>query len=462
MTRLFTVLLIFTATVFNSQNKQVLYNFAELPQTLLLNPGAETNFKFHIGVPLLSGISSEFGSTGFSVSDLFAVDNKNINDKVSTVINKIGNRDHVKFNFQLDVFNAGYRYNDNIYFSFGFYEEVDGISYFPKDLLILFTEGNSNSKYLNKSFNVSNLLYKVDVLGVFHFGVTKKINEKLTFGTRFKIYSSALNMETSHNSGTLTTVNGSNNIYTHYIDNVNINLKTSGIVDQNQKYIKNPKDYLKKTFLSGNLGLGLDVGLTYHISDQLEFTGSIVDFGFIKHKKNIKNSFLKGNYVFEGLEFGYNSSNSSDPTNSWDELNSDIKEKLPSGDNQDAYISWRPTKINTSLKYSFGEKRSKLCYNDKYKDFYTNALGVQLYTIFRPLSPQLALTGFYETSFSQKLHAKITYTLDDYSFYNIGAGLSAQLGKLNVYGMVDNIAQFRDIATANNISFQLGINLIFN
>ena len=61
-------LLILSIYKVTAQNKQVLYNFAELPQSLLLNPAAETNYKFHIGVPLLSGFEvrrlkrSELGS----------------------------------------------------------------------------------------------------------------------------------------------------------------------------------------------------------------------------------------------------------------------------------------------------------------------------------------------------------------------------------------------------------------
>ncbi len=65
-----------------SQNKQVLYDFAGLPQTLLLNPGLEIDYKFHIGVPLLSGFSSEIGSTGFSLSEIFAVNNNTITEKL--------------------------------------------------------------------------------------------------------------------------------------------------------------------------------------------------------------------------------------------------------------------------------------------------------------------------------------------------------------------------------------------
>ena len=42
--------LVLTIHIF-SQNKQVLYDFAGVPQTLLLNPGLETNLKFHVGLP---------------------------------------------------------------------------------------------------------------------------------------------------------------------------------------------------------------------------------------------------------------------------------------------------------------------------------------------------------------------------------------------------------------------------
>ena len=72
-----------------SQNNQVLYDFSGLPQTLLLSPGLETNTKFHIGLPLLSGFSAEFASTSFSIADIFAADSKAIRDKISTVLNSI-------------------------------------------------------------------------------------------------------------------------------------------------------------------------------------------------------------------------------------------------------------------------------------------------------------------------------------------------------------------------------------
>lgn len=439
----------------SSQNKQVLYNFAGLPQTLLLNPASETNYKFHFGVPLLSGFSTEFGSSGFVLSDLFAVDNLNFNDKVSTVLNNLDSKDFIKMNTQIEVFNGGFRLNDEIYVSFGFYEEIDGIGYFPKDIFTLLLEGNN--AHLNKQFKASQLSYKLDVLGVIHAGITKKINEKLTLGGRFKIYSSALNLESSNNTGTFTTVNGTNNLLAQYFDNINVNAQSSGLVEDDE-FIQDAQTYLENTFLGGNLGIGVDFGFTYHLTPQLEFSGSILDFGYINHKKNIKNTKLEGSFVFEGVDFLFNGNN----TNNWNEISNRFKEELPTTQDEESYVSLRPTKFNAAVKYSFGEKRSEICYDNRFRDFYTNAIGLQLYSVFRPLSPQLVLSGFFQKSITNKIHTKLTYTIDDFSASNIGAGLSAQFGKLNLYGMLDNILSYRNLSTANSLSLQLGINVIFN
>ena len=439
------------------QNKQVLYNFAELPQTLILNPGAETNFNYHFGVPLLSGISSEIGITGFAVSDLFSVDNRTINEKVSKVINNLSPNDHVKFNFQVEVLNAGFRLNDNKYFSFGFYEEFDGIIYIPKDLITFATEGNSG--YLNKSFELlSQTVFKIDALGVLHFGLTNKVNENLTLGARFKIYSSALNIESFKNTGTLTTVNGFNNLYTHYIDNVYLDVRSSGLV-KDDEFIEIPNKYFFNTFFGDtNLGIGFDFGFTFHLSDQMEVTGSLLDVGFVEHSKNIQNAVIEGGYISEGITYENYSTN----TSAFDLLSEPIlEEDIALVQNEESYISWRPPKLNASFTYSFGMKRSKYCYDNTHKEFYGNALGVQLYSVYRPLGPQLAFTGFYQKLLSQKFAAKVTYTIDNYSLNNIGVGLSTQLGKLNVYGMIDHILEFSNIAAANHISAQLGFNILF-
>jgi hypothetical protein len=450
-------LLILSVVKVTSQNKQVLFNFAELPQSLLLNPGTETNYKFHFGVPLLSAFSMEFGSSGAVLTDVFALDHKDINDKISTILNALSTRDYVKLHSQIEIISGGFRLDPKTYISFGLYNEIDMISYYPKDVFRLVNEGNN--AHLNKSFSASQIRFKLDVLGVIHAGISRKVSDQLTLGGRFKIYSSALNMESSNNTGTFTTVLGTDNIYKHYLTNINITARTSGLFNSDDELIDEPNTYLNNTFFGDNLGIGFDFGVTYHISPQLEFSGSILDIGFISHKKNIKNTTAKGSFIFDGFDFQYDSDN---PIDYLGQLDAHFKEQLPTDENQESYMSWRPTKLNVALKYSFGERRSKICYDNTYKDFYTDALGVQLYSVFRPLSPQLALTAFYQKSLTNTLQSKVTYTVDDFSYANIGAGFSAQFGKVNLYGMLDNILEYSNLSSANSISLQLGINVIFN
>ncbi len=437
--------------------QQLAFSFKESPQTLLLNPGAETNFSSHYGIPILSNINLSVGNTGFEMADLFLNDSRDFNTKFQEVLTKIDSRDYINMNAVIDVLNVGFRLNNKTYISFGFYEEMDFIFYIPKDVVELMYYGNE--PFLDRTFSLSQISMKADFLGVLHAGISKKINEKLTIGARAKIYSSSLNIETTNNSGTLTTFRNNDNILRQSLNNFDAQIRSSGIIDSNDELPESAKDIYSKTFLGGNLGLGLDVGLTYHISPQLEFTGSILDVGFIKHSKNTRNVSANGDFVFDGINFEYDPDN---PVDYWQELKDDFDDKVPSEEDQDGYTSWRPMKLNAALKYSFGEKRTKRCYTRTHKQYYFNSVGFQIHTIMRPLKPQFSFTSFYEMSLSKKIHTKFTHTINDYSSTIFGTGLSLQISKVNVYGMLDNILGVTDLSTVNNISVNFGINIVID
>ena len=455
--RILFVFLFLICTKVISQNKQLVYGFAEAPQTLMINPGAETNFKYHIGIPGLSGTSINIGSTGIDISDLFLKGGLSFTDKVETVMNNLTERDFLSLNVQIDILNGGHRLDEKTYLSFGFYEELDFIGYFPKDVAQLLFYGNS--AYLNRSFQLSQMRMRGEILGVLHAGISRKINSKLNLGGRFKIYSGSAHIKTTNNSGSFTTVENENNIYRNYLNNVNVEIQTSGLYE-GDFFNVGSKGLISNSFLSKNMGVGLDLGFTYHYTPQLEFTGSLLDVGFVSYSKNVKNLTIKGDYTFDGVEFLYDSAN---PPDYWAQLDSDFKAKVPREQNSEAYISWRPVKFNAGVKYSFGRARlNKECYDVTYKNYYNNAIGVQLYTVVRPLGNQLATTAFVEKSIGERFHVKFTYTADDYSFSNLGFGISTQMGIFHMYGMVDNLLKLSDIAEANTASLQFGFNLIFD
>ena len=441
-------LILAITTSINAQ-QQLSFSFGEIPQNLMLNPGAETNFKSHYGIPVFSNFQLTIGNTGFQMGDLFSNDSRDFNLKFEEVLNKIDSDDYININTVIEVLSAGFRIDDKTYVSFGFYEELDIITYLPKDISELVYYGNE--PFLNRPFSVSEIVMKADILGVLHAGVSRKVDEKLTIGGRVKIYSSSLNVETNNNSGSITTTTNNINISRLTLQNLDAEIRTSGIADSN--------DVFSNTLLGGNLGLGFDVGLTYHFSPQLEFTGSIIDIGFIKHSKNIRNFTAKGNYILDGINFEYNSD---DPIDYWQQLENDFKANVPTEETENAYTSWRPMKINAALKYSFGEKRSKFCYTKTHKQYYYNSIGFQVHTIMRPLKPQFSFTSFYEKSLSKKIHTKFTHTINDYSSAIFGFATSLQVGKLNIFGVLDNILAVTDVASANNISLNFGFNIVID
>ena len=452
-------ILFFILAITSSINaqQQLSFSFGEIPQNLMLNPGAETNFKSHYGIPVFSNLSFRAGFTGFTLADLFLNDSRDFNLKFEEVLNKIDSDDYININTVVEVLSAGLRIDDKTYVSFGFYEELDLITYLPKDITELVYYGNE--PFLNRPFSISELVMKVDMLGVLHAGMSRKVDEKLTIGGRLKIYSSSLNIETNNNSGTITATTNNTNIIRQTLDNLDAEIRTSGIIDSNGDANEFSNDVFSNTLLGGNLGLGFDVGLTYHFSPQLEFTGSIIDVGFIKYSKNIRNYTAKGNYILDGINFEYNSD---DPSDYWEQLEEDFNANVPTEETENTYTSWRPMKINAALKYSFGEKRSKFCYTKTHKQYYYNSIGFQIHTIMRPLKPQFSFTSFYEKSFSKNTHTKFTHTINDYSAAIFGVATSLRVGKLNIFGVLDNILAVTDVASANNISLNFGFNIVIN
>ncbi len=435
------------------QNKQVLYDFAGLPQTLILNPGAEVENKYHFGLPLFSQISAQAGFTGFSTYDIFADNGININDKIRAAVNKYGTAEFVAFNQQLEVLSGGFRLPNNDYLSFGFYEEVDFLAKIPRDMVDLFYEGNT---VINRRYTIKKLTVRAEMVGVLHAGLSKKIDEKWNLGARAKIYSGVFNLSSKSNSGAFYTEGGTQNIYRQHLDNVDFLMQTSGVIFHNGEEID--ASYVKsKLLFGGNLGFGIDVGFTHHYSKQWTITGSILDVGFINNSKNVESFIAKGDYQVEGVQLSFDPDN---PENYWGDLKDDFDNSTVLDTIYKSYISFRPVKLNGSASYSFGRKYDD-CRFLIDRGLYVNKMGFQLFSTVGAVHSYVAGTLFYERWINKYLQAKLTYTADPYSFSNVGLGLSANIGIVNLFFTADNLLSLNNIYSAKSASFQIGLNFIF-
>ncbi len=449
-------LILFLSICCFSQNKQILYNFTSVPQTMLTNPGSDIQYNWFVGIPLLSGISANVGSSGFSAFDLFANNGVDFNTKLRNVIFSTSRNDKLALNEQLEIFSGGFKLGDwqsNSFISFGMYQELDIFGYMPKDYAVLALDGNND--YIGKVFDLGDLNGRLEMLSVFHLGYHKKVKDNLILGVRGKIYSSVFNVSSTKNSGYFYTNQVTNSIYDQVIY-ADILANTSGLTNYTYNYSGNAKnDIIKKTFLGGNLGLGLDLGFTYYPKANLQFTASLIDIGFINHTKEIESYRIKGLYNYVGLTPNLVLGTSND-------VLQEFQDAIPFDILQTKYTTWRPLKFNSSIQYSFGDGRSFDCNcMSGNENKYPNSVGAQLFAMTTPRMPLMALTGYYRRKFSNSLDMKATYTIDSFSARNIGFGLSTTLWKVNFYFLADNLLEYKDVTKANSLSFQLGLNIIF-
>ncbi len=463
------VVLLFLLMTFNclsvkAQNKQFLYGFKEIPQSLLENPGGEVNYKKHIGIPFLSGIYINAATNNKLISNLFAK-GVDINDRYQDIIHELSSDDFLIINERLDIINIGYKLkNGKDYINFGFYQELDLIAYHPKDLAVLYYQGNndrSGSLSLNQNFNFDNVNYKGEVFGVFHIGISRKVNEKLNIGARVKLYSGAYNIQSINNRGTITTQQDNNNNFQTTLKDVDANFSRSGLTGiSSSNFIGNA---IKNGLSGGNLGLGLDLGFTYHFREDLTLLGSVLDIGFINYSKDINTYSISGNIEINGLDILNPPTDK--PLDYWEDIRVDVDSQISIDTLHSSFVSFRSPKIYTSLFYKFerdyGRKGSCTSVPNLNHRAYLNEVGVQIHTAFRPVKPQMAASLFYTRRIAKFLKAKVTYTVDSYSFYNIGLGVSSQFGKFNFYAAADNLLGVADLYNSKKISVSLGMNLIF-
>ena len=457
------------STPVRAQNKQLLFNFREIPQQVMVNPGALIHQKGYVGIPLISGVSAQFGSSGFNMYDLFADNGVNFNIKVRDVLYGLSRNDVIDVNEQWEILFAGFKgkgkANRNFY-TFGIYQEFDLYNYWPEDIALLAYEGNANN--VGRGYDLRDLNTQGELFTTFHFGINRKVNMDLTYGARLKFYSSMIHMSSVRNSGTFTTLPGDNNIYSHNVT-ADMALNTSGYASLWDEDIDTAQELLRaiapNSLFGGNYGLGVDLGFTYTPSSYWTYSASLTDIGMMWHLSDTESYTLKGEYNLEGIEFLFGQATDDDFLNQyWDDLKKDLEEQLPLDTISRTFTSFRPVKFNGAVMYNFGNlnyRKTFECACDIDDTGFENSVGLQLYAIKRPQHVNTALTAFYYRRIFNFLRGKVTYTVNPYTFTNVGLGISTHFANFNFYFLADNLLEYSNLAKANQATVQFGFNYIF-
>lgn len=465
MQKIVLILFLFFSLLSSGQNKPLLYNVDDLPQSLMQNPGARIDFTSHFGIPFFSQIHISAGSTGVTAYDIFSNENSNVNQRVRSVMNNITAGDFFSVNEQIEILSLGWKMGNRGYFSTGIYQEMDIFAYFPKDPALLAFEGNAD--YINQDFKFSDVNFTGEILTVYHAGFNYKIDRKLTVGGRFKLYSGIFNAESTNNEGVFRTTNtpGGPNFYRHEVLGLDVTVNTSGYAslknEEGMTVDEAVAELLSRSFFGQNAGLGVDFGFNYRVTDQFTINGSIQDLGLMFHQKDIENYNYFGSFQTNGLEPLFPELDENEAAIPyWDVFEERLDRNLRDETTTNAYTTWRPLKFNASFEFGTGKSILPCDYLISKRPRFMNLFGMLISGVNRPKGPTYGVTAYWDRKVNDNLRFRLAYGVDEYSITKLGAMVSSRFKNFNIYLAANDIIGYTNLAKANSASLQLGLQFI--
>ena len=465
MRKIILILTLFLLNRVMAQQDFILYHMPSIPQITQVDPASFPDSKFDIGLPIISSIYGSAFNTGFSMGDIFYQNANGIMmPDVDNAISKMTNENFFILNGSTDLIFLGFRKGDN-FFSFNVTEKLDFTFNYPKDLIILGMEGNGNN-LLGRRAAFDGLGFDFTHWREYAVHWVHDVHHKFSYGLRFKYLYGMENFTTDVSYMGITTDQN-----THALTfDMNFDFRTAGLplvmidgyipaigaIDTGDSLMMQQSG-LDQNFISNylfnrnNKGLGLDLGFNYHLNDKVLLEFSVLDLGFINWNSYTANSELAAwDYTYDGIGnpislFG--NGTSVDFLN--DVLEDSIEESLKNN-----YQYSNPS-YSTSL-------RTKIYASMEYIVDHNNFVSLSFYSSFVRKRWRRGLGIAYNYHLGNFLSATASYSIYNRSYSNLGAGISLNLGPVEIYMLTDNILAFgtlnpRDNFLNNNGSSSINI-----
>jgi hypothetical protein len=426
-----------------SQISRSAFFLEEIPAANMLNPAFHPDCNYYISIPLVSSFYLGFESpfTFDELTEKWESGDSLYIDRES-VMGALENKNYFSFELYNELGRGGVRFGRHfIHLSIA---KVFSTKFaFEKEFAALMLYGNGHDQYIGKLLNFNNSALNMNSYHEFALGYSIRIGDKITLGTRLKYLNGAFNIWTEKTNITLFTDDQPNFAITASSD---IMIHTSSTISSFNNLIKQVSNY-KWFDLTGNHGYGFDLGLDYEPSKKVKLSASITDIGWIRWKENVKN-FKSVNpgveYTFDGFEISDFIRNGSfrDTLNILDT----IVDHFGLETTHEPYTSHLNPKIYVGTLWRMTRR---------------DDAGFLLRTDIAEDHLQLSFTLNYSHHFGKVLTVNANYSWINQNFYNIGLGLVAKLGPVQLYALNDMIIGLIDAQKARNYNFQFGIGFLF-
>ena len=444
---LLSFLLAIVATGAHAQADLTLYNMNWTPQSMYQNPALTPPTRVNIGLPGISSIYAQGVNTGFAWKELFALDGDSLNLTVDNMLDKLGKRNYLMANANLDLLSFGFKAGQRGYIGFNITERVYNRFTYPEDFFRFLWKGNVQFLGERADFNGLGL-----DAGAYHevgLSYTRDLDEegKIKVGGRLKYLNGMYNVHTQRSQLGLTT----DADFFYLTADADFRLNTSGLyslLDTNGNNDPTPGQVL----LGKNHGAGIDLGFQWEVvPEKVRVSGSIVDLGFIRWKNDPFNiTTNEATFTFEGLDVTDFPAGDSVNAEYFDSLGTAILDSLEGifvpDTTRESYTAPTIPRFYIGANYLINEKMDAglLFAGEVYKG------------TFRP-----SLTASYNLRIGRVLQLSASWSFANRSFLNPGFGFSVNGGPVQLYAATDNLLTFFSPQSTRQAHLHAGINLTF-
>lgn len=420
------------------------------PRQHKVSPASQPVGKFYIGMPGVSTIAVSGGNSRFTFRDL--VENKEVNgeqrtllfmdkdaDGMQNFLDKLKFKERVFAAYQVDLIDFGFRIKEKGYFTFGISNRMQTMMIIPHQIPAIVFEGMANHEVYN--FRVNKLSASSSVFSEVAAGYSHKINDKISIGGKFKFLLGHANVYTDFYDLDMT---GTEDEW-HFLGDASIHGSVPGLrfvpnEDHQFGEVEYDEDQPISTFVKPRgHGMAIDFGVNYQILPELKVSASILDLGFVRWKKDLLQVDVKGDFVYDGVQFDIND----DTTKYYKHYGEELENMYKINDNPDKYSSALATKLNVGAEYSLWEDRVGFGFLSTTYFFRRTAWEeFVLSTNFRPC---------------RFVSLSLSYNMFDGEWNNLNAGMNLNLGPVNLYASLDHIplkyAKIEDYKIPSNTRF---------
>ena len=444
----FALILLFTLLNQNLKAQpNILYFMDQVHQSNQLNPAVQNCCNGFFSLPGLSGSYIKLLNSGFDYNDLIHPGTGKLADSliidIDNVKSRLGKKNYLSAEVSVPLLGFGF-WSGRSNFSFEVsFKNRTNLAY-PENIVAL-TGGNGDFIGLNNSAKIDRFGPDTYTYYEIASGWSRKMTHRLTLGAKFKILSGLAAIQKKRSNINLVTADTTYamSIKTDFNYNISAPVKFSydkdGLISE-VNYEGSGSDFVPNR----NLGLAIDFGAIYQMTDNLKLYGSITDLGFIRWGKYSTNIFQKGEFDYSGLTLD----------SVW--TNSDYNEFEAWKDSLQEFIHFdhADSKFTTSLN-------SNIYIGASYDVTSFLNFGILSKTTLFDKSLHQAVTLSANLKPVKSFSASLSYSMMNREYKNIGFGMAYRLGIFQMFLITDNIYTAFIPKNSKVANFMFGLNLVF-